>query len=97
MEHHPKEPDLPAEKWTEEDRRKMAGSPLGQKALQWLDVMDGDIMKEIADASLPLVTPAAGAWVTAPPRVDPREQTVYQRGRLDLLREIRFSVFGGES
>ena len=101
MEHHPKEPALPAEKWTEEDRRKMAGSPLGQKALQWLDLMANDVLREIADACLPetTVTVPTNLWggqTQAVTKINPREQTVYQRGRYDLLNEIRTGVFGSD-
>lgn len=79
----------------------MAGSPLGQKALQWLDVMALDIMQEIADAALPdtTVTLPPNMWANtqALTKVDQREQAVYQRGRLDLAREIRYRIFGGEA
>jgi hypothetical protein len=65
--------------------------------------MRGDVLQEIADAALPetTVTPAAGnMWQASgqpTAKINPREQTVYQRGRLDLLNEIRISVFGGEA
>lgn len=89
MEHHPKEQDHPAE-WGAEDRRQMAASPLAQKALRRLDEMVVAITGEITDVSMP----AYGGFASQPELF--RERAVFHRGRLELLNDLRDSIFGAD-